>query len=57
MSIKDIWNSDTYNDLRNKHLIFVGHSLGGALATIGACYFSHLYPYEFIIFINFIIQC
>jgi hypothetical protein len=29
---------------KDKHLIFVGHSLGGALATIGACYFSHVYP-------------
>lgn len=29
---------------RNQHLIFVGHSLGGALATISACYFSHVYP-------------
>ena len=28
----------------NKELIFIGHSLGGALATLGSCYYANKYP-------------
>ena len=35
---------NTRADIKEKKIIFTGHSLGGALATIGTCYFGVLYP-------------
>ena len=39
-------NINHYVNSKNndKELIFIGHSLGGALATLGACYYSIKYP-------------
>lgn len=36
--------NDSNDNNDSKELIFVGHSLGGALATLGACYYSLKYP-------------
>ena len=35
---------NTRTDIKEKKIIFTGHSLGGALATIGTCYYGVLYP-------------
>ena len=41
---KDILNYLENNDYKSKNIIFTGHSLGGALATLGACYYGVIYP-------------
>uniref|UniRef100_A0A6C0IVH8 Fungal lipase-type domain-containing protein n=1 Tax=viral metagenome TaxID=1070528 RepID=A0A6C0IVH8_9ZZZZ len=41
---EDITNYISNKRIVNKKIIFTGHSLGGALATLGSCFFSYKYP-------------
>ena len=41
---KDILEYLDNDKYKTKTILFTGHSLGGALATLGACYFGVVYP-------------